>query len=377
MKRLKRVSVGALLGLVMLGAIPAAVMAAQPSCGDTLTTNTTLTSDLDCSGYSGTALYMGANGIVLNLNGHTIWGPPGSDGYNGVDTEEYNRTTIRNGKITDYYIGVNLDSSNRTTVSGLDIDGNDTNEAYGVYEYHGVANVLNNLEVWDVYYGVYMDYSANSTLKNSNLTGYYGAYVDGTSKALVTTNSLHGEYGVFDYRSWRNKYTANTANGEGSYGFYIECDGYGPVTMSGNTANGHDSYGFYVYECYEVDHPVIDYLGGSHITGNTANNNDSGGFYDYYTINGIWKNNVANDNGGDGYYLDYPSNVRLLSNSARRNGGSGFNIADNYTYYNVDDIAFNTARGNDSYGFYASYGAPSHDNVAVNNNIDCRNIDCN
>ncbi len=308
---------------------------------------------------------------------HDLW-PSWQRLVHGVDTNEYNRTTVKNGKITDFGYGVDLNGSNRTTVTGLDIDGNDPGDAYGVYEYYGVGNVMSNLEVWDVYYGAYLYYSANSTLKNSDLTASYKALENySTSKTTVSGNSFHGdEYGVRDYEGWRNKYSANTANG-GTYGFYMECDSYGPVTMTGNTANNNDSYGFYLTECYEVDHPVIDYLGGTHVTGNTANGNGSYAFYSDSSYNEIWKSNVANDNDSYGFYFDYPSNARILSNTARRNGSYGFYLDDNYSYYNVDDFAFNTARGNNGYGFYGSYGAPSHDNTAVNNDTACYNIDCN
>ena len=113
-------------------------MAAQPTCGQTLTTNTTLTADLDCSGYGGTALYMGANSIVLNLNGHTIWGPTGNEGQYGVYTDGYNRTTIKNGSINHYYIGAYLNGSNRTLVQNVEMAGENADD-YGVYIDYGVT----------------------------------------------------------------------------------------------------------------------------------------------------------------------------------------------------------------------------------------------
>ncbi len=79
-----RAALGVALALGMLGVVPGVAFAANPSCGDTLYANKTLTADLDCSGYGGTALYMGKKGIVLNLNGHTIWGPTGDDNASGV-----------------------------------------------------------------------------------------------------------------------------------------------------------------------------------------------------------------------------------------------------------------------------------------------------
>ena len=77
----RRMALSVILALGVLGAIPGVALAAQPSCGDTLYVNTTLTGDLDCSAYGGTALYMGKKGITLNLNGYTIWGFTGDDGY--------------------------------------------------------------------------------------------------------------------------------------------------------------------------------------------------------------------------------------------------------------------------------------------------------
>jgi len=54
-----------------VGAGPAS--ASHVSCGDTITADTTLDSDLDCSDLSGApALTIGADGVRLDLNGHTV-----------------------------------------------------------------------------------------------------------------------------------------------------------------------------------------------------------------------------------------------------------------------------------------------------------------
>jgi len=377
--RAARFALGAILALGLLSALPAAVLAANPTCGSSLTTNTTLTADLDCSSYGGTALYMGANSVVLNLNGHTIWGPAGNDSQYGVDTDGYNRTTIKNGSIKNFYIGVYLSSSNRTLVQGLAFDNDNTGTDYGVYVDYGVKNVLNDLETTsNVYYGVYAEYGANMTVKNSNLSsdngdgaGLYLYYETGDT---VSNNHLHGYYGVYDYQSHRQVYTGNTAN-DNEYGLYLYCDGYGTVNASGNVTNNNDSYGIYAYYCYVVDHPVDGYT-GSRFTGNTANGNDIG-FYDYASYNALWKGNLANDNDDDGFYLDYPAGSRILSNIARRNGDSGIEVADNYSWYNTAEFNYNTAKKN-AYGLYAGYGIPDAvGNIStMNTTMNCYNIDC-
>ena len=270
----RRAVLGIALAMVMLGAVPAAVFAAQPSCGDTLTTNTTLTANLNCSGYSGTALYMGADEIVLNLNGKTITGPTGADGYDAIDTDGFHRTVIRNGKINDYSNAVYVNESNRTLVQNIQVTGEGLDNTYGVYVYGGVKNNLNLLNVSGVETAVYHEYGSrlrvtNSTLASSTLNGE-GIYLYETAYDTVSNNMLTGDYGAYEYQSKGSTYSGNTANG-GNYGFYFECGARGQVHVTGNTANNNSYAGFYVDQCYTLDHPIDGYV-GSRIVGNTANN---------------------------------------------------------------------------------------------------------
>jgi hypothetical protein len=87
------------LGLLALGAGPAL---AQPlSCGDTVTQDTSLSNDLlDCHG---DGLIIGADGITVDLNGHTISGQIISGGLPdqvGIDNRGHDDVTIRNGTVT-------------------------------------------------------------------------------------------------------------------------------------------------------------------------------------------------------------------------------------------------------------------------------------
>jgi parallel beta-helix repeat protein len=100
------VIVGCCLGL---GAGPA--FASHVNCGDTITADTTLDSDLvDCPG---NGIIIGADNIELDLNGHTI----GGDGELGCDefyacdfgvdnTAGYDGVTIENGSVRDFATAV-------------------------------------------------------------------------------------------------------------------------------------------------------------------------------------------------------------------------------------------------------------------------------
>ncbi len=374
----RQVVLGATLALLALSALPVAVLAGgQPICGATLFSNTTLTANLDCSGYSGNALTMGANGITLNLNGKTITGPAGDEGYFGVDTDNFHRTTIRNGRIDHYYIGVYLDGSNRTLVQNIQMTG-ENNGDYGVLVDRGVRNTLNLLNISGVETGVYAQYDSllkvtNSTL-SGNLSSGEGIYLYRTSADTVSNNHVTAYYGTYELQSHRSTYSGNTATG-GTYGFYFDCDGYGEVRVTGNTATNADSAAFSLNECYTIDHPVDGYI-GTRVLGNTGTGSGYG-FESYDSYNELWRNNVGNDNEHDGFWFEDPSGYRIVYNTALRNDSNGFTLYSNGGVDNVERFSFNTARRNDVYGFEATYPAPGDDNVATLNGVkNCVRVSC-
>jgi hypothetical protein len=375
-----RLSIRAVLGVTLaaglMAMMPAAVFAAQPSCGDTIIADTTLTADLDCSLVADNGINFGANGIVLNLNGHTIWGYTGDDSYTGVSSQAYDKIVVKNGTIANFGYGLYVSGSNRSIFKGLEITGEvaDTDD-YGVYSYGGVGNVYKHLTIDPVLYGMYMENGASHQVMYSDITAdSIGIYTTYETRDTFTGNTVHAYYGFYDDYSNRLAWYSNTANGY-EYGWYLNCDGYGKVTLTDNTANGNNTYGFYIYYCYDSNYAAGTGT-GTKVTGNTANGNGTG-FYDFEAYNAVWKYNVANDNVTDGFYFDYPTNYVVTYNSARRNGNDGFNINDNYSYYNFDDFSYNTSNRN-NIGFDAAYGAPGTGNVAKNNTSEsCINVDCN
>lgn len=386
MKRFQRISLSVAVALGMLAMVPGAVFAAQPACGDTLMANTTLTADLDCSAYGGTALYMGKKGITLNLNGYTIWGFTGDDSYDGVDTSDKKHTTIKNGTIANFDVAVYLNQSVGGTVKNLDITGDDGGSGdTGVYVYYGTTNTINNLDIDGAYYGFYLYGSANNWITNNDITdstyGLYGEYEVGDH--IVNNYAEYDYAGFYEDYNGHQWYEDNTANGDvdgGSYGFYMDCDEYGLITMINNTATGNSSYGFYVYYCY--DYYNSSPSNHSLFQGNVANDNDSIGFYDYYSINGVWQSNIAKRNGDEGFYMEYPGFVIFKWNIANRNGSDGIYAYNNYSsIYNFTTFANNKANYNDDYGIDGEYGiSGASGNIArYNGNApdNCYNVDCN
>jgi parallel beta-helix repeat protein len=87
-------------------------------CGDTITTDTTLTNDLtDCAGIG---LVIGADDITLDLNGHTVDGNGIAD-FEGIQAIGHDGVTIKGGTIRDFVEGVAVISAQDVTLRNLDI----------------------------------------------------------------------------------------------------------------------------------------------------------------------------------------------------------------------------------------------------------------
>ncbi|HJU42104.1 MAG TPA: right-handed parallel beta-helix repeat-containing protein, partial [Vicinamibacterales bacterium] len=91
------------------------VHADSVDCGDVITADTVLDSDLTCAAEG---LVIGASGVTLDLNGHTLTGPgltcnpcvfpPGASVPSGVRVQGRDGVTIKNGYITGFVYGIRL-----------------------------------------------------------------------------------------------------------------------------------------------------------------------------------------------------------------------------------------------------------------------------
>lgn len=106
----------ALLALA-IAALPGT--AAAQSCGDTLTSSITLSTDLHCS-TGWTAFDVGASGITINLNGKTLSGTSALSGINlnGAD----NVRIVGPGRIQGFWIGVNAFRSPKLVIDDVDFE---------------------------------------------------------------------------------------------------------------------------------------------------------------------------------------------------------------------------------------------------------------
>jgi hypothetical protein len=208
--------------------------AATVTCGQTITVSTTLTANLSCP--SSTGISFGANGIVVNLNGHLITG--GSSGV-GVSTS-FASDTIENG----YVFGF---------IDGVDVDG--PSDIVTAVQTAGAGEV-----------GVhFLGASKKSQLTNSTSEqGGYGVEDEGTSDTIKADHLLNNTfYGLSELGSGA-LVTGSVANGNGiglgADGIYVV--GTFPVnTVTGNIADDNGAYGI------DAPSPSID-GGGNKAQGN-------------------------------------------------------------------------------------------------------------
>jgi parallel beta-helix repeat protein len=109
-------AIGGSLAIGLLAA-PAA-LAGGPQCGDTITVSTSLRYDLrDCPS---DGLRIGADHVVLDLNGHTIDGDAISGGDDvGVRVDGHQYVTVRGGKIQEFDHAVHLIGASHNEITRL------------------------------------------------------------------------------------------------------------------------------------------------------------------------------------------------------------------------------------------------------------------
>jgi Right handed beta helix region len=121
--------------------LTASAHAQTASCGQVLTEDTTLEADLvDCPV---DGLVVGADGITIDMNGHSIVGrhPAGGScwvdclGHDGIESRGFDRLTIKNGTLDYFEHDINLSGTQHSSLSNLHLRG-------GVFDQPAVGLLL-------------------------------------------------------------------------------------------------------------------------------------------------------------------------------------------------------------------------------------------
>jgi parallel beta-helix repeat protein len=345
------VMVAALTLAVTVAAGASMAQTSQLSCGDPITADTTLQADLtDCES---NGIVIGADGITLDLNGHTISG----DGKPvrrcprhqlcdfGVANDGHDGVTVRNGSLRGFgtgvlvaaaqdnrlielssshnqFFGFVIADSSRTVIR--DSSGNDNprpdGDGLGVFMSHDLRIVHNSFRR-NGQLGMHIEDSTRNLIKGNVLArnGDFGILLEGDGNQLRGNHSVRdGVAGIQLGPGSRNVIAGNRIDGSGE-GIGLEKSRGTVVARNVIVGVRHDGIRLGMW-----DPPI-----GS--TRTVVRRNlviDSG--RDGYRVaqrdrGALLVGNVARRSGDDGFDIDSRS-ARLMRNRALGSAGQGFEL---------------------------------------------------
>lgn len=222
---------------------------AGPPCGAELTDDIKLQADLDCTGYAGTGLVAYDDGVTINLNGHSLIGPPSAQ--TGIAGFQSRNVTVKNGTIEGYYHAIDMTEMRDLTVSRVDIQMGGTNDDYGVYVGDSRGLSIDDVTVTNPAYGFYLYRNRGLRMTDSKVTGgapYMGVNTDGTG-TISDFRAKGVEYGIYLYNDPIDgtlKVSDSKATGGAYAGFYIaNANDRKAFVVKNNVAKDNTTYGFF------------------------------------------------------------------------------------------------------------------------------------
>jgi parallel beta-helix repeat protein len=299
------------------------------ACGDTITADVTLDRDLTDCGSNG--IVIGADGITLDLNGHTISG----DGEPvrrcrrdqicdvGVANDDHAGVTIRGGSVRGFGIGVGVFRGRNNRFVKLD---SSRNQFFGFVIAGSSRTVIRDSTGHDNPrpdgdgLGVFMSHDLRIVHNSFRRNGQLGMHIVGSRKNLVKGNlvSRNGDFGML-LEADGNQVRGNRSVRDGGTGILV-----GPGSrnvIAGNRISGSG------------EGIAVEKGRGNRVVRNVvAHTRKSGirlGIGDP-PIGGtgtLVRGNLVLSAGGDGFLVAKSDRSALLQgNTARRSGDDGFDI---------------------------------------------------
>jgi parallel beta-helix repeat protein len=358
---------------------PGQALANHVGCGDIVTQDTTLDSDL--AGCAGTALTIGADHVTLDLGGHRVGDCcyPATD---GIDDVGRRGVVIENGVVLGI-TGIRLVEAHDTLLRDLDVFGH-----FAISLSRSTRNRLESSIVRTSNVAVSMERSDYNAIRHSTINGYYYG-VDlaaGSDHNLVADSLLSAErYGpairvdASGFNSLRRNRLRSTFTGIaltdahrneviGTSGV-AEQEGIFLRRSNDNVVEANElSAGACKICLAESDNNVIrgNDLGSRHFyseagitvagSGNRIERNLAAAIYNGIAVTAGARNavvrNAASGSDGNGIVVaDQASNTLVSRNRAHANGGNGILVSDSTAI-----VSHNTANDNGDFGIAAAPG---------------------
>jgi len=233
--------------LVLAWLYPGQALATHVKCGDTITRDTKLDSDLvDCPG---DGIVIGADNIKLDLNGYTIDGDS-SDRYVGVQNfDGYDNNTIENGTLRDFISAVFLSGTDDSVLRELGVDS--VGQGLTLLNSHN-TQIKRNLITGALYCGIcVLDSFPGHNLVKQNKVGNAGTWaiyvIDSVDTRVVSNEVSESVVGIRITAARDTRVEKNSASSNSEDGIRAD-DGSSATLLRRNTANGNADDGIQVEE---------------------------------------------------------------------------------------------------------------------------------
>jgi len=186
-------------------------------CGMQVTANYTLPGDESCPGQSG--IVVGANGITIDLGGHTLSGDQ-TNGTNGIDDSGgFDNVTVRDGTVTKFYDGVHGSYADGMHVQGVLASGNGSS---GIFVRGNSASVSSSQGSGNSYDGIYI-LGDSARVSSSQALGnrYEGINIHGSSIRVFSSQASGNGLDGIDLFGTSVRIRSSTASGNGEVGIGI------------------------------------------------------------------------------------------------------------------------------------------------------------
>ena len=368
---------GILAAAFLIAAAPA--FATHVECGDVITQDTTLDSDLENCAADGVVI--GADGVTLDLNGHEIDGAGGGPLYGGGgvtgdaiygettdgvdDSGGFDGLVVRGGEIEEFDTGVNLRYVRDALLTGLE----PYSTSIGVLLVKsGGIHVVDN-HIHHTGYGIYPVESSGSRFTNNRMdSNAFGMYPVESNRNVIAGNSIMGS-GVLGIQvttgSSYNLIAGNQIVKSGSTGMLVS-NAYRNVIVDNLVVN-HPGAGISLNDAdgsivrrnrvafQEITGPLFNVQGFGiaaqvEADGMTLDRNSVAGYRIGYLIRGSMgitlSRNIARDNVADGIAVLAGAPRTLVErNEAYRNGDDGIDVKDAEAKVRLNQADFNNDLG--------------------------------
>jgi parallel beta-helix repeat protein len=322
--------------LASLALLPVgAAQANHVQCGDVITQNTTLDSDLtDCPG---NGVVIGADNITLDLAGHTIDGVP-FQSLDGVNVDAHDGVQVENGSVQQFNDGIALRNANdgrvhgvraREVFSGVLLKYADRNQV----DWNDATAYSAGIEVADASQANLIEH--NLLLHNPNGVLLKPQDVNPTAphdNTIVRNTISDGQYGIWVWFANSNSFERNTIDSNSEYGVLVTFTS-GFNTFDRNRLKGN-----------EDGISVLGQAENTIVTRNRISHSVEDGIevatIGYVQRGATIEGNVSTSNGDDGIDVDTADAV-IAKNTANFNSDLGIEAVPGVT-----DGGGNKARGN-------------------------------